>query len=191
MVTPQDFTKVINVAILIVTIMYILTGVLGYILFGENVNAVITDSLPNTSLVTLLRWCLIIGIALTFPVQFLPLIDLIDMFILPKFTNTFHLNITASGAIIRVTIVAISLIVAVFIPFLGLITNLIGGFSAVLAAFIIPPIIYLKLYWYHLPNPEIIVCLAIILFGIIGLSVSSSQSVYEIIQQIGTNVTLS
>jgi len=134
---------------------------------------------------------LIIGIALTFPVQFWPLIDLIDMFILPKFTNTFHLNITASGAIIRVTIVAISLIVAVFIPFLGLITNLIGGFSAVLAAFIIPPIIYLKLYWYHLPNPEIIVCLAIILFGIIGLSVSSSQSVYEIIQQIGTNVTLS
>ena len=53
-------------------------GVLGYCVYGEGVNQIVTESFPSGVLIQLVRCMLCVAVLLTYPLQIFPVIEIVE-----------------------------------------------------------------------------------------------------------------
>lgn len=53
-------------------------GILGYVVYGEEVNQIVTESFPSGVLIQVVRCLLCFAILLTYPLQIFPVIEIIE-----------------------------------------------------------------------------------------------------------------
>lgn len=194
---PGRYFIFLNGSMLFIGFLYLGFGVICYWFFGEETNDVITLNLPDNALVTIVKVCLCLEILGSFAIQLFPVWDIIEpfFFVLPFFVmkshndaeNSEQLSAPGEGRrgmsnkilqhvssrefwarnIFRAIVVMTIIMVAIFIPFFGAATNLVGSFSNSIAGFILPPLLYMQIFrkdlrWWEWGVNIMVVCAGVL-----------------------------
>ncbi|XP_017487809.1 PREDICTED: proton-coupled amino acid transporter 4-like [Rhagoletis zephyria] len=186
---PENFTRVfgvLNITMVIVTALFIFTGSIGYLRWGEEVEGSITLNLnPNEILSQVVKIVAAMGVFFGYPIQFFILIKIIwaptkqSCGAAQKYPITFQV-------LLRFFMVLCTFGVAVVVPKLGLFISLIGALCSTSLALLIPVILDFVIRagvpkalttWVYLKN------MAIILVSLLGIATGTYQSIVEIIKE--------
>jgi len=184
MKNPERYPRVLDMSMVVVGVAYIAFGSLGYVCYGAGIESVITLNLPTSTVTYIVQVLLILELTFSYPVQLFPVHTICEA---AMFTNkTKHKWMKKSG--FRTALVAVTVVIAVFIPHFGLFTALVGAFSNSLVTFIFPPIFLLFIFRRKLSILEIGVNVVILLLGLAASSISSYSAVSNIVECIKTGV---
>ncbi|KAJ9071204.1 hypothetical protein DSO57_1039320 [Entomophthora muscae] len=182
---PRSWNRVMAMSIVFVTSMYIVTGVAGYLCYGENVKSPILDSLPK-GIISLAAYILItLHVILAAPIYLCSFaieqerrlgIDRSHM----STTKEFICRVT-----FRVCVVVILTLIAMFLPYFSDLMGLFGAVSGALVVFLIPVTCHYKLFgWRHRTLFQHLSAFVIVSVGIAGLILGTSSSVQELMTSI-------
>lgn len=140
---PENFSKVLgvlNVGMVLVSLIYILLGTMGYWKYGEKTNASLTLNLPTDQILAQIIILMVaLGVLLGYAIQFFVAIQIM----LPSITNTWKTAAKypiRSELIFRAFMVLVTFTVAQLVPNLSLLLALIGSVCCVVLVFVYPVI---------------------------------------------------
>ncbi len=196
---PSHFRYTLIFSMVIIAFGMAVFGILGYIAFGPATQDLITLNLPNNGLTMLVKLFLCIALLFTYPIQLFPISELGDTH-LRQLTTRFISNNTSQNTykkyikmhienIIRVCLLLITALVAILgAQVFGLILSLVGGLGGSLLSFVFPPLCHLKLKGRQLRWYVIVKDILLILFGLVGATITTVMSVVEIVKRIAASL---
>ncbi|PIK51953.1 putative proton-coupled amino acid transporter 1 isoform X3 [Apostichopus japonicus] len=137
MKSPDDFTFVLILGMVLVTMLYTSMGFLGYFTFGNAVAETITLALPDGLFYEVVKLMFVAAIFVTYAVQFYVPAYLIWPFLKKRLPERYH---DVGNYVFRASLVFLTLVLAVSIPQLANVITLIGAFSSSALAIILPPL---------------------------------------------------
>jgi len=156
-------------------VLFIITGYSGYFLFFTDSNSnILTNFSDNDVLANVMRLLLCLNVAISVPYGcFLPRLSLFAFFTLlfgTKLNHTFmHIGLT-------LMILPGAVLLAMVFNNLGVLVEVVGAISAFGLAFIIPPLLFLRLESSKLYSPSKVIHLIILIGGIITSIFSVTQT---------------
>jgi len=174
---PKHFNKLFNVVMVIVVIIYLLVGAIGYLAFQDNTKSDITDNLEDVFspyLVGIVKWALVVALLGIYPLQMWPVVEIFEGAIVFQPHSPFKY-------LLRASIVMVTVIVAKYVPFFGLIISFIGSFSNSIVSFIFPPLCYLKLSWMSMNRVTRFFNVLILCFGLVATAVATTLAVSNLL----------
>lgn len=167
---PKDWNKVCFTGLTFCVILYFLTAVPGYYVYGTSVKSPVYDSLPDGGPKSASIIIITIHLILATPILLTSFaIDVEKMLKIGPDHRSFVIEWTLRWLFRGALIVAIA-VIAIFVPFFGDFMSLLGAFSNCALVFIFPVIFYYKLTgirgkpWY-----DYILGFLTLLLGIVGL----------------------
>ncbi|KAJ1910858.1 hypothetical protein IWQ60_010426, partial [Tieghemiomyces parasiticus] len=187
---PKDWPKVLTVGMISITVMYLLTAVCGYAVYGNTTVSPILSNLPN-------------GVPKTIA---LILISLHVILAAPIMLTTFALEIEKSARVteerlgrvkefvvrfaFRSIVVAGLYGISIAIPYFSDVLNLVGALSTCMVFFIFPLVWYVKLFGFRILNwRERILGVIILILGVVGLIIGSVQAIQGLVKHINEGNT--
>ncbi|KAJ8028001.1 Proton-coupled amino acid transporter 1 [Holothuria leucospilota] len=181
---PEQFTFVLVVGMILVSILYTSMGLLGYLAIGDALQDTITLDLPDDLFYEFVKLIFVAAIFVTYAVQFYVPADVLWPFVKRHIPYRYH---GVGNYLFRAALVFFTLVLAVVIPQLANFITLIGAFSSSALALILPPFL------------EEIVCLRdgyssftavcrlvknvlIFLFGIVGMVAGTIVAIDSIVK---------
>lgn len=182
---PHKYHFVLDIGYVIMTVLFLSFGTIGYCGYGENVNeSGITLNLPPGSIGTIAtQVCLIIAIFATYPVQMFPVIAILEGLVFSKVNGLKGLTgmkLEMSRNVLRSLLVIITTIIAISIPYFSLFVSLVGALGSSVLAFILPCVFHLKLFP-NISKPKRIGNWMLAIFGVTASFVATTVTVYQII----------
>ncbi|CAO1394659.1 unnamed protein product [Diamesa serratosioi] len=184
---PSNFTKtfgVLNIGMVVVTLLYVLTGFLGFLKYGEASLGSLTLNVPQDEILAqCLKLMIATGVGLGYCIQlFVPV-----QILYPKIKQRFKLaneHPYVGELIFRVILVLFTFVVAEAVPDIGLLLSLIGAIACTVLALVFPPILEftvksndgLKLSYFVIIKNSII-----LLFAAIGCVTGGYEAIINII----------
>ncbi|XP_071786822.1 proton-coupled amino acid transporter 1-like [Asterias amurensis] len=184
MKNPQNFTRVLLGGMLIVVILYISMGTLGYLCFGDDTQDTITLNLPNTSLYLAVRVMIVAAVFVSYGVQFYVPMTILWPFIMDRISERYHF---IGEMILRTILVTLAMVLAMVVPHLALFIAFIGAFSSSALALIFPPLLqeissYSKGYSSLSRILQVIRNVFFIVFGFVGFAFGTYVALKGIIE---------
>ncbi|KAL5725412.1 hypothetical protein ACHQM5_008559 [Ranunculus cassubicifolius] len=169
----SQFNKVLFLCFFVCTTGYASMAILGYMMYGENVNSQVTLNLPVKQICSKIAiyTILIIPIA-KYAIIVTPVASSIE--------NRFAHNKTYVMILIRTMLLISTVVVAVAVPFFGDLVSLVGSLLNASASIILPCVCYLKMSRiYKRWSYELVIIIGILLMGfsvvIFGTYTSATQ----------------
>ncbi|GLT98439.1 hypothetical protein SLE2022_159440 [Rubroshorea leprosula] len=135
----SKFSKVLLVCFITSTITYASMAVLGYLMYGEHLNAQVTLNLPVRKISTKIAiYTTLINPLTKYAIILTPLATAIE-------ETTYFRNSRTLSILIRTALVVSTAVVALTIPFFGYIMAFIGAFLSVTGSMLMPCLCYLKI----------------------------------------------
>ncbi|GLT27804.1 hypothetical protein SLA2020_027770 [Shorea laevis] len=135
----SKFSKVLLVCFITSTITYTSMAVLGYLLYGEHLNAQVSLNLPVRKFSTKIAiYTTLINPLTKYAIILTPLATAIE-------ETTYFRNSRTLSILIRTALVVSTVVVALTIPFFGYIMAFIGAFLGVTGSMLMPCLCYLKI----------------------------------------------
>lgn len=161
----------------ICTFIYASVAVLGYLMYGSNVESQITLNLPTDKLSSKVAiWITLVNPIAKFALMVTPIIDAMRS----RFSRFFP-NKRASGFLLSTMLVISNVIVALLLPFFGDLMSLVGAFLSASASVVLPCLCYLKISGkYRKLGFETLVLIGIILTGVVVVITGTYQAVKDI-----------
>ncbi|XP_024975891.1 amino acid transporter AVT1I-like isoform X3 [Cynara cardunculus var. scolymus] len=136
----HQFSKVLLLCFVFCTITYSSMAVVGYLMFGSNVESQITLNLPTDKISSRVAICTtLVNPIAKYALMVTPIVDTIEARFL-TFYNTRKFSI-----LIRTVLVISTVLVALALPFFGYLMSLVGAFLSVTASITLPCLCYLKI----------------------------------------------
>ncbi|KNC52269.1 aromatic and neutral amino acid transporter [Thecamonas trahens ATCC 50062] len=135
---PATFTRLLTLCIVVVSLIFMLFGVLGYLAFGSAVEDVLTLNIEPTPLLNVVTLCICLGVVFTYPLQLFPVIDIVA-----EATGS---NAPAHRKAIATALVATTALIAYILPRFGLLLSLIGNVGSATLSFILPALLHLHFF---------------------------------------------
>ncbi|XP_071485365.1 neutral amino acid uniporter 4-like [Diadema antillarum] len=185
---PEDFPKVLVIGMSVVAFLYLTTGTLGYLCFGNTLKDTVTVYLPTTGLYTATKLFFVGAIFISYGLQFyVPL-----SFVWPPVRNKLHdwthseRYDTLAEYAFRTLLVLITMTLAVAIPQLPLFISLVGAAASSNLALIFPPIIEELTYAYRgydtfVNIRRLVKNVIICVLGLVGFGAGTYVSIQAII----------
>nr|GEU54543.1 amino acid transporter AVT1C-like [Tanacetum cinerariifolium] len=186
----------------IVTFLYAGVAILGYLMFGDSTESQFTLNLPaNLFASKIAVWATVISPLTKYPFDFFLSYDQ-TLKTLTSILITYALTISPVAKsleelipsncqkshiysiLIRTALVISTLLVALSVPFFGLVMSLIGSFLTMLVSFIFPCACFLRIVRGNVTSFQGWLCILIIAIGIVSLSIGTYTSLSEIVQQL-------
>ncbi|KAI9025996.1 transmembrane amino acid transporter protein-domain-containing protein [Phycomyces nitens] len=167
---PQDWNKVVTAGLTTCVVLYFLTAVPGYYVYGIDALSPIYDNLPEGGAKIASVIIITVHVLLATPILLTSFaLDLEKMFRIS--TGKFSPKIErALCSAMRLGLMVIITVIAIYVPFFGDFMSLLGAFSNCALIFIFPVIFYFKLtgfrgkaWW------EYILAFFTVLLGVVGL----------------------
>ncbi|KAJ8959317.1 hypothetical protein NQ318_022003 [Aromia moschata] len=185
MKTPQHFIGcpgVLNAGMLFVVLLYAFTGFFGFLKYGSNTEGSITLNLPEDQpLAQSVKLMIAVAVFFTYALQFYVPMEIIWKAV----KNNFGPKKTLAEYGIRVSLVVLTLVLAILIPNLGAFISLVGAVCLSMLGLIFPAIIDLVTFYedpglgrfnWRLWKNVFLIC-----FGMIGFATGTYVSVNDII----------
>lgn len=181
----KEFRNIFKYTMLIITTLYILFGVCGYMSFGPETNAIITLNLPNGVFPFLVRGCLCFSLFFTFPVMMFPIIQILEKRLKMEYSSWMKGNALRSGMVL------LCMFIVLLIPSFSTLMSLVGATCCNLLAFILPAVFHLKIFGNSITKRQRIIDMILIGLGLIGTIIGSIDSLKRLgIIHTASNVTL-
>ncbi|KAK3145239.1 hypothetical protein QOZ80_4AG0326030 [Eleusine coracana subsp. coracana] len=166
----NQFPAVLFTCIALSTVLFAGSAIMGYIMFGESTESQFTLNLPPNLVASKIA----VWTTVTNPITKYPCLEEL----LPPNQQTYP-NIV----MLRSALVLSSLVVALSVPFFGLVMSLVGSFLTMFVAYILPCACFLailrnKVIWY-----QVVLCVFIIIVGLLCAGVGTYSSLTKIIQK--------
>uniref|UniRef100_A0A7N0U9G6 Amino acid transporter transmembrane domain-containing protein n=2 Tax=Kalanchoe fedtschenkoi TaxID=63787 RepID=A0A7N0U9G6_KALFE len=175
----HQFSNVLLVCFLLCTVSYASMAVLGYMMFGADVQSQITLDLPVTKLSSKVA----IYTALVNPVSKYALMVTPIVGVVENWFPSYHKS-KAFNLLIRTALVASTVVVALAVPFFGSLMSLVGASLSVTASVLLPCLCYLKISGvYRRLGCEVVLISGIITLGVLVAVFGTYTSVLEIVRQ--------
>jgi len=161
---------------------FLITGVTGYLMFYQNVHSNVLDNFSNDNIVAVfLRVIVIINILISVPYYcFMPKLAL-QFFVELLFGKiTSQRKDMILNPLLTVIVLGSGFLIAEIVTDLGDLYSLIGGLAAAGMAYVLPPIIFLKLEAGVLYSPKKLVHQFILVFGLITMIGSTTMSLIQL-----------
>ncbi|AED92135.1 Transmembrane amino acid transporter family protein [Arabidopsis thaliana] len=171
------FSNVMIICFTICTFIYASVAVLGYLMYGSDVESQITLNLPTDKLSSKVAiWTTLVNPIAKFALMVTPIIDAMRS----RFSRVLP-NKRASGFLLSTILVTSNVIVALLLPFFGDLMSLVGAFLSASASVILPCLCYLKISGkYQRLGFETLVLIGITLTGIVVVITGTYQAVKDI-----------
>ncbi|KAG6384622.1 hypothetical protein SASPL_155555 [Salvia splendens] len=175
----KQFSKVLLICFLVCTMSYASMAVLGYLMFGSEVQSQVTLNLP-TNLVSskVAIYTTLVNPLAKYALMVCPIVKTLERRFLVGRSR--HWSI-----LIRTALVASTIFVALVVPLFGYLMSLVGAFLSVTASIIMPCLCYMKISGIYVRiGSELIVLCGIIVIGVIVLLVGTYTALLEILSHL-------
>ncbi|KAI9025206.1 transmembrane amino acid transporter protein-domain-containing protein [Phycomyces nitens] len=182
MKNPKQWPKVVAAGLTTCVLMYFVTAVPGYYVYGNTVVNPIYNSIPEGVPKIIAIVLMTIHVLMAAPILITSFsLDVEDMF---------NISVERFGkwgeffirAVLRIIIVAVVCVIGCVVPHFDNLMSLIGAFANCALIFIFPVLFYLKLTgWRNKRFYELIWCALIVVMGIVGLIFGTKQAVQDLI----------
>ncbi|CAH1413126.1 unnamed protein product [Lactuca virosa] len=175
----RQFKKVLLLCFIFCTITYSSMAILGYLMFGSNLNSQITLNLPTHKLSSRIAICTtLVNPIAKYALMVTPIVDTLEERFL-SFYNTRKFSL-----LIRTSLVISTVIVALSLPFFGYLMSLVGAFLSVTASIILPCLCYLKISGsYRRFGFESVGIGFIVVIGVVVAVVGTYTAVVDIVRE--------
>lgn len=177
---PKNWNKVVAAGLSTCVALYFLTAVPGYYVYGDLTKSPIYENIPDGPSKIASTIIITIHVLMAAPILMTSFaLDLEKMFGISSFNHSRIVEHALRFAL-RMGMVVLVAVIAIYVPFFGDFMSLLGAFSNCTLILIFPIIFYLKLtgfrnkHWF-----ELIVCFLGVVLGIVGLvfgTISAVQS---------------
>ncbi|XP_040378823.1 amino acid transporter AVT1C-like [Oryza brachyantha] len=174
----SQFPAVIFSCIALSTFLFAGAAIMGYIMFGESTESQFTLNLPSNLVASKIAvWTTVTNPITKYALTMTPL-SLSMEELLPPNRQTYP-NIV----MLRSALVLSSLIVALSVPFFGLVMSLVGSFLTMFVAYILPCACFLAILRRTVTWYQVLLCAFIIVVGLCCAGVGTYSSLSKIIQK--------
>ena len=176
MQAPEEFARASSISFAVLTSVCAAFAAFAYMLYGDATKTLILDNVTGSALGDAVKVLLCVDLIFTLPIIMTAPRELLEAALLPhaehpvKAAADTHLALKQTG--IRVALVAFIYALAMLVPSLGDLVNLVGGVCSPLMGFILPPLFYLALERPNLSAASTCAHTAIIVFGCVAMVVS-------------------
>lgn len=175
---------IVNVSYVLLLFLYCAVGILGYLRFGLNVKDSITLNLPPSALNQTIRGAFAASIFLTYPLQFYVPHEIIWTWVKNRIyadAKTNPKKVHKLDYAFRALLVIITFGLAISVPMLNLLMDLVGSISGTALSITLPAIIHLATFWDDVSgNPRIFMIVVDFTLIFISLIASSSGTFYSL-----------
>ncbi|WVY94403.1 hypothetical protein V8G54_033491 [Vigna mungo] len=171
-----QFSRVLSTCFSVCTLGYAAAGVLGYLMFGQEVESQVTLNLPTSKFSSHVAiFTTLVNPITKYALMLTPVINAV------KNKISWHYNKRLTHTLVSTSILVSSLIVAVAIPLFGYLMSLIGALLSVSASILVPSVCYLKISGaYKTFGSEMIINYSIIVLGVTIAVVGTYTSLVDI-----------
>ncbi|WVZ80360.1 hypothetical protein U9M48_027840 [Paspalum notatum var. saurae] len=172
----NQFPSILFTCIGLSTLLYAGAAVMGYKMFGEATESQFTLNLPDNSVVSKVAvWTTVIRI-ITYALTIIPLAMSLEELLPPN-------QLTYPNIImLRSSLVVSTLLIALSVPFFGLVMALVGSLFAMLVTYILPCACFLAILKTKVGWHQVAACSFIIAVGVCCACVGTYSSLSQIIQ---------
>ncbi|CAK7327982.1 unnamed protein product [Dovyalis caffra] len=180
MKNKHQFSNVMILCYILCTFGYASMAILGYLMFGSNVQSQITLNLPTNKFSSRLAiYTTLVNPVSKFALMVMPIVNATKSW-LPMNCNTRAFSFLTSTAL-----VISSVILALSLPFFGDLMSLVGAFLSMTASIILPCLCYLKISGtYQRFGFEMVVLGSVVLLGVAVVIFGTCTSLLEIINHL-------
>ncbi|MFS8017224.1 putative amino acid transporter, transmembrane domain-containing protein [Helianthus anomalus] len=180
MKNQHQFSKVLLVCFVFCTITYSSMAVVGYLMFGSEVESQITLNLPTDKISSRVAICTtLVNPIAKYALMVTPIVHTIEETFL-SFYNTRKFSL-----LIRTALVISTVVVALALPLFGYLMSLVGAFLSVTASVILPSLCYLKISGtYRRFGLELVLIGFIVFIGFVAAIVGTYTSLEDIARNI-------
>ncbi|CAL9092640.1 unnamed protein product [Musa textilis] len=179
---PNQFPSVLCISFVICTVMYAAVAVMGYTMNGESTLSQFTLNMPQNLLASKVAvWTTVVNPITKYALTLTPLALSLEE-LLPANSSNSHLY----AIMIRTTLVLSTLIVALSVPFFGLVMALIGSLLTMLVTLILPCACFLSIVWGRVTKTQGLLCIFIIAIGAVSSILGTTTSLSKIIGQLSS-----
>ena len=143
------FPVLYNQTITSIVMFYTAFGYLCWSAFGDNISTVLTTSLPEGILATMVQLAYSIAVVFTFPLQSFPALDIIvqayESYLQGDTDIVVQLDSGRRRVVVTIVIIILAIIAEVEMDNLGKVVSLMGSLLGCPLAFVFPPLIHSKL----------------------------------------------
>ncbi|CBI22209.3 unnamed protein product, partial [Vitis vinifera] len=176
----QFSTVILLVCFIFCTIAYAAMAVLGYLMFGSEVQSQITLNLPIEKLSSRVAiYTTLVNPISKYALMVAPIVNATEN----CFPN--YCNRRSFSLLIRTALVFSTIIVALTVPFFGSLMSMVVAFSTVTGSILLPCLCYLKISGiYHKFGIELVIMIGVMLMGTSAGIMGTYTSIVEIIGQL-------
>jgi proton-coupled amino acid transporter len=138
MKNPEDFYKIMKRCIACIIVILVVFSAVSYRAYSSETEDMITLNLPHDNLTSFVQLCYSFGLLCTYPIQFIPAIDIAEKAEMFDKLPTWDKFPRIKSMVLRSILVALTGIGAMIVPKFGLFINLSGALVCTALAFILP-----------------------------------------------------
>ncbi|KAG4994858.1 hypothetical protein JHK84_031825 [Glycine max] len=176
----SQFSKVLSACFTVCTLGYAAAGVLGYLMFGQEVESQVTLNLPTGKFSSHVAiFTTLVNPITKYALMLTPVINAV------KNKVSWHYNKRFTHMFVSTSMLISTLIVAVAIPLFGYLMSLIGALLSVSTSILMPSVCYLKISGaYKRFGSEMIINYSIIIMGVTIAVVGTYTSLVDIVHNL-------
>jgi amino acid permease len=177
---PHDWTKVLAGGLSTCAVLYLMTAVSGYYVYGNQVMSPIYNSIPAGAAQTVAIVIITIHVLMAAPILLTSFsLDIEDMLGVNKLSRRQEFLVRVC---IRSTTLVVVGVISCSVPHFGELMSLIGAFANCTLIFVFPVTFYLKLSGVrNKPVYELAWCFLIVLLGLVGLVFGTMEAIKALI----------
>ncbi|KAJ4973710.1 hypothetical protein NE237_006884 [Protea cynaroides] len=173
----HQFSKVLVLCFVVCTMSYASMAILGYLMYGSNIQSQVTLNLPTGKLSSKIAiYTTLVNPITKYALMITPIVSAIENR-LPC-----HYKKEPITLLIRSLVLISTVIVALSVPFFGYLMALVGAFLSSTASILLPCLCYLKISGnYRIWGSELVITVCIMLMGVFVVVVGTYKSLVEIV----------
>jgi len=180
MAKKSQYPMVLLTSFCICGVLYAAVAVMGYMMFGESTESQFTLNLPTNLVASKIAvWTTVVNPFTKYALTISPVAMSLEELI-----PSDHMKSHIYSILIRTGLVLSTLVVALCIPFFGLVMSLIGSLMTMLVTLILPCLCFLSILKGKITRFQVSLCVLIIAVGTVSLGIGTYTSLSEIIQQL-------
>lgn len=180
MAKPSQYPAVLLTSFGICTLMYAGVGVMGYMMFGELTESQFTLNMPQDLLASKIAvWTTVVNPFTKYALTMTPV-----ALCLEELIPSSHLKSYMYSILIRTALVISTLVVALSVPFFGLVMALIGSLLTMLVTLILPCACFLRILRGKVTLLQGLLCILIIVVGAVSAVVGTCSALSQIIENL-------